>query len=190
MSGAVLSSAPNRRFVAKRPRSFRKKTAVFFPKRARSFSAETAVFSRGDRGLFPANPRPISGRQQNVSKTIPLPTKCQRPLHPFWAVPFPLHRARHKGKPAVFLPNRTENVPLRRFCPRHPWGNSPSPRGMAQLVAFLVWDQEVACSSHAAPTPAHGQALTALQDSPCVAHTGRGRRGVLGPWALHVNRPI
>ena len=25
-------------------------------------------------------------------------------------------------------------------------------RGIAQLVAFLVWDQAVACSSHAAPT--------------------------------------
>ena len=27
-------------------------------------------------------------------------------------------------------------------------------RGIAQLVAFLVWDQAVACSSHAAPTQA------------------------------------
>ena len=27
---------------------------------------------------------------------------------------------------------------------------------MAQLVAFLVWDQAVACSSHAAPTKLQG----------------------------------
>ena len=30
-------------------------------------------------------------------------------------------------------------------------------RGIAQLVAFLVWDQAVACSSHAAPTILKGR---------------------------------
>ena len=62
-------------------------------------------------------------------------------------------------------------------CPdeiKHKFINFPKVRGIAQLVAFLVWDQAVACSSHAAPTT-QGR-LAQLVQSICLTSRGSAVR--------------
>ena len=88
-------------------------------------------------------------------------------------------------------------------CPdeiKHKFINFPKVRGIAQLVAFLVWDQAVACSSHAAPTT-QGR-LAQLVQSICLTSRGSAVRirqrprkkesqsRLLFSWALRIRFPF